>query len=323
MNQIDDDYMHVRELLRRIETNINSQNPKDMYLSLEEETFLGRMMFEAHPWDYPLTPDGKRFMKKSQFPERTRMQLRKGELAKTTLSLAYRRLVFSKANYYYARFKGHIPLDECEMNGFKGMAIALQKYDYRFGYKFGTYATLWIYRDIHRGSNALSRIVDIPAAEVKRFIAVQRDIESGISEEEACERNGMKRSDYVLVSHADTFYTSLDTPLSQSDEGGATLGDVVSSTSVEDDPVPDPSDETERMELMRALALSIASLPDKQKRLLSVLYSPDRMVGGHLRPISDTKARESLSMSKKEYTQVKQDAMDNMRRLMQDWRDSR
>lgn len=291
------------------------------YMTKSEELWLGEIIYNSHPWTYPLEPGGSEYRDISFYPPRTEDQKRNAALAKTILYSSNRRLVFGRANRYHRSYHGHVPQDECEMNGFQGLARALDKYDYRKGFKFSTYAVWWIRRDIHRGTNWMARIVDIPEADMKRFGDASRDMESGMPRRQALRNNKLTESNYRMIADADAFYSSLETPIGGDDED-STLMDVIDSSHGidESDTVNDPGDVLEQETMMRDLALAVSALPDRQRRLISVLYGPDRKTNGKYRPVSDTRARDELGMGKREYDRVKADAMSTLKRTMGHWR---
>lgn len=312
----DDDRVH--EML----IELKAKADRGKYMDKSEELWLGRIIYESHPWTYPVTPGGSEYRDISTYPPRTDAQKRNAALAKTILYSSNRRLVFARANRYHRSYHGHVPQDECEMNGFQGLARALDKYDYRKGCKFSTYAVWWIRRDIHRGTNGLSRIVDIPEADMKRFTDAEKDMEAGIPKGKALENHKLTESAYRMIADADAFYTSLETPIGGGDD--STLMDVVDDKHGinESETASDPEGILEQETMMRDLALAVAALPGSQRRLMSVLYGPDRKTNGKYRPVSDTRAREELGMGKREYEAVKADAMAALRRAMGHWRQS-
>ena len=312
----DDTYERLMELKRKARSG--------GFMSKDENLWLGRIIYESHPWTYPTEPGGDEYLPMSMYPPRTEEQRRNADMAKSILYCSTRRLVFSRANRYHSVYHGHVPQDECEMNGFQGLARALDKYDYRKGFMFSTYAMWWIRRDIHRGTNGLARIVDIPEADVKRFTEATRDMEAGIPRKEALERNRLDERKFRLIGDADSFYSSLETPIGGGDDDDATLMDVIHGSNPADDSenTHDPGEILENETIMRDLALAIAALPDRQRRLISILYGPDRKVNGKYRPVSDTRAREELGVGKREYDDLKADAMMALGHAMRHWRNS-
>lgn len=306
--------MRLYELMRKV-------NAGD-FTTKEDELFLGKIIFDSHPWDYPIEVNGNKYKDKTEYPERTKKQLSNAQLAKSVLTIAYKRLILKYASNYYELMKHFIPQDEIEMNGYKGMAIALNKYDYRKGNKFSSYLTWYVFRDVHRDSHLMSksRIVNIPASDVKKYAQIDKRLDNGEKLDDILIDFNMDKTEYNMLANADKTYASLDQKVGDGDGGDATLMDMCKHGTL--DPSDDDSMTVEEMmedeALMRDLSLSIAALPDKQRALISKLYGPDRMSNGKYRPVSDTKCREELGMSKKEYSEAKTNALNTLHKILVD-----
>ena len=312
MSQNEDNTMkELMDLRRKAELGV--------FMSKDEELFLGKVMYDGSPWSYPKEPGGQEYSDASEYPARTESQIRNADIAKTTLYESNKKLVYNKANAYFMHYHQHVPIDECIMNGFQGLARALKKYDYRKGFKFSTYAIWWIRRDIHRGSNGMARVVNVPDADIKKFTDVDKEMAMGIPMEDALQHHGITKKTYLMIQNADAFYTSLDTTLS--DDGEGTLMDILPSDNldVDVDAAPDPSLLIENEQMMRDLALSIARLPEQQRTLISMLYSPDTRQRGK-RQVSDASVRAAMGLSKHDYDILKKDALDMLAVSMGNWR---
>lgn len=290
------------------------------FTSKEDELFLGKVIFDSHPWDYPIEVNGSEFKSESDYPKRTRRQMRNAERAKSILTIAYRRLVLKYASNYYELMKHYIPQDEIEMNGYKGMAIALNKYDYRMANKFSSYLTWYVFRDVHRDSHLMSksRIVDVPASDVKKYAQIDKRLDDGEKLDDIIADFGMTRYEYNMLANADKTHASLDQRIGDGDGDDATLMDMCRNATL------DPSDDTAATvdemvgdeALVHDLSQSIAALPERQRELISRLYGPDRMSNGKYRPVSDTRCREELGMGKREYTIEKENALKALHAMM-------
>lgn len=312
------DKIILNELLRKANDGL--------FMSKEEELFLGRVIYDSNPWNYPVEPGGNVYKDENEYPPVTEIQKKNAMLAKTILATANKLLVLKQACKYHDLMKGHVPLDEIQMNGFKGMAIGLNKYDYRMGFKFGSYLTWFVYRDCHRDSQGLSRIVEVPPNDIKRFAAVKKKIEDGADLKDALNEYGMTIEDYNRIVNADKSHASLDTKVMGSDHNEATLLDVCQEDSYESTISRQPSiDEImENEAIMRDLALSIAKLPQHQRDLISALYAPDRdTIGknGKMKTLSDSRCRRELGWSREDYNKTKKAALENLRTLMAGWKD--
>lgn len=293
------------------------------FMTKDEELFLGRVIYDSHPWDYPTKAGGDEYLPANSYSKPTQRQIRNAMTAKTILATANKRLVLKQAMKYYELMKGHIPLDEVQMNGFKGMAIALNKYDYRRGFKFSSYLTWFVFRDVHRDSHGLARTINVPASDVKKFAEIAKRLDLGDTLEDILPDFNMTLTDYNMLANADKTCASLDMTVASSDHGSSTLLDVCQETVYENAEEKPASIESmmENEELMRDLSLSIAALPPSQKELISKLYSADIVINGKPRPVSDTRCREELGWSKNDYNETKKKALENLRNMMDGWKD--
>jgi RNA polymerase primary sigma factor len=97
---------------------------------------------------------------------RTAYQKVRSELAEANL-----RLVVSIAKRYRGR---GLPFADLIQEGNSGLMRAVDKFDYRLGFKFGTYATWWIRQAVTRALHDLSRMVRVPCHQVAMLAAVER-----------------------------------------------------------------------------------------------------------------------------------------------------
>ena len=144
------------------------------------------------------------------------------------------RLAFSIARKYYR--PGH-SLDDLIQESNVGLMKAVDKFDWRRGFKFSTYATWWIRQSIGRYVNDNKSIIRVPAHAigiVNKVESVMKDFEEefGIepTDEELSDATG--ESLEMIKSARDTlnyrYMTSIDMPIGE--EGGRTLADVIPDT---------------------------------------------------------------------------------------------
>lgn len=190
---------------------------------------------------------------------------RKGREAKDAFLTANLRLVVANARRY-ANTSGIDFLDLIQ-EGNLGLIRAVEKFDWRKGFKFSTYATWWIRQAMQRAVAEKSRTVRLPNSLHDTLLTLNGTRNRLLSElgrepssEELAEESGL-RLDQVLEAQLVADSVSLESPVG---EDGAVLGDFVAHDD-EDDPVR----ETERQSTIDALREAIDRLPEREAYILS------------------------------------------------------
>ena len=197
-----------------------------------------------------------------------RRKLRHGREAKDAFLTANLRLVVANARRY-ANTSGIDFLDLIQ-EGNLGLIRAVEKFDWRKGFKFSTYATWWIRQAITRAIADKSRTVRIPVHLHDTLAAVraaQASLKAELGREprpeEIAEEAGVNVDKVELaLGVADT--VSLEQPVG---EDGAQLGDFI-----EDEDAVDPVRVTEEMDIANSLRKSIERLPNREGRILALRY---------------------------------------------------
>ncbi|MBT8164334.1 MAG: sigma-70 family RNA polymerase sigma factor [Acidimicrobiia bacterium] len=197
-----------------------------------------------------------------------RRHARQGRNAKDAFLTANLRLVVANARRY-ANTSGIDFLDLIQ-EGNLGLIRAVEKFDWRKGFKFSTYATWWIRQAITRAIADKSRTVRIPvhlhdtlAAVRAAQASLKAELGRDPKPEEIAEEAGVTVDKVELaLGVADT--VSLEQPVG---EDGAQLGDFI-----EDDDAVDPVRVTEEMDIANSLRKSIERLPDREGRILGLRY---------------------------------------------------
>jgi RNA polymerase primary sigma factor len=194
--------------------------------------------------------------------------VRLGRQAKDDFLTANLRLVVANARHY-ARTSGIDFLDLIQ-EGNVGLIRAVEKFDWRKGFKFSTYATWWIRQAITRAIADKSRTVRIPVHLHDTLAAVraaQASLKAQLGREpkshEIAEEAGVTVGKVELaLGVADT--VSLEQPVG---EDGAQLGDFI-----QDEDAVDPARVAEELGIADDLRRAISRLPDRETRILALRY---------------------------------------------------
>ncbi|HLM32399.1 MAG TPA: RNA polymerase sigma factor RpoD/SigA [Solirubrobacterales bacterium] len=194
--------------------------------------------------------------------------IERGDLAaKERLINSNLRLVIKFAR----RYQGFgLPLGDLVQEAMLGLIRAAEKFDWRRGYKFSTYAVLWIKQSIQRGLDNTGRSVRIPAHIAQRERTVNRvtnelavELNRDPTDEEVAKKAKLPLDEVMAVRDLTRVTTSLDTPVG---DGDTTLGELHAESA------SDLEDEVLEREQEQAVETALARLPDEERQIIQARF---------------------------------------------------
>jgi RNA polymerase primary sigma factor len=191
--------------------------------------------------------------------------------------------------------------------GIFGLIRAAEKFDWRRGFKFSTYATYWIRQAIQRGMENKERTIRIPTN------VLQRERRAARAEQELAAELGREPTDAEVAARAELelrdiealrdmarTVTSLDRPVG--DVGEAAFGDLLPSDA------PAPEEEVVVSLREAAVRRALASLPDRERAVVQLRYGLD----GEQAPVGVQEIGRRLGLRQNEVRRLERSALEHL-----------
>lgn len=282
----DEDEVEVEKIDLSVPEGVSVEDPVRMYLkeigkvpllSADEEIELAQNMEDGAVATEKINVlkgriDGASEEEKAEIKEEIKTLQRdvdKGADAKKRLAEANLRLVVSIAKRYVGR--GMLFLDLIQ-EGNLGLIKAVEKFDYKKGYKFSTYATWWIRQAITRAIADQARTIRIPVHMVEtinKLICVSRQLLQELgrepSPEEIAKEMNMPVERVREILKISQEPVSLETPIGEEEDSH--LGDFI-----KDDNVPVPADAAAFTLLKEQLEEVLGTLTEREQKVLTLRF---------------------------------------------------
>lgn len=282
----DEDEVEVEKIDLSVPEGVSVEDPVRMYLkeigkvpllSADEEIELAQNMEDGAVATEKINVlkgrlDGASEAEKAEIKEEIKTLQRdvdKGADAKKRLAEANLRLVVSIAKRYVGR--GMLFLDLIQ-EGNLGLIKAVEKFDYKKGYKFSTYATWWIRQAITRAIADQARTIRIPVHMVEtinKLIRVSRQLLQELgrepSPEEIAKEMNMPVERVREILKISQEPVSLETPIGEEEDSH--LGDFI-----KDDNVPVPADAAAFTLLKEQLEEVLGTLTEREQKVLTLRF---------------------------------------------------
>lgn len=270
-------------------------------LTHEEEVELAKQIKRGLEARYQLSRDGH----DPQERKRLESLIEMGKEARQRLIEANIRLVVSVAKKYIGY---GVPFLDLIQEGNMGLIRAVDKFDYRRGTRFSTYATWWIRQSIGRALSEQGRTIRIPIHMGDRIrkmykTAQRMEQEQGRkpTPEEIAEEMGLEPSKVEWMMRASQHPLYLEKPVGEN--GDAEFGQLI-----EDEEIPAPSDVASQHSLAEKMEELLSTLTPRQARVLRLRFGLQNGYSYKLEEIA-----ERFGLTRERIRQIEQEALSRLR----------
>jgi RNA polymerase primary sigma factor len=275
---IEEDVMFLDELYAKLNAanidilegggilEIKEETGKGLLVKSGDASYDSIQIYLKEIGQYPLIPA-------SQEKELARRIEKNDAEARNLLAKANLRLVVSIAKKYVGRSPDLTLLDLIQ-EGNLGLFKAVDKFDWRKGYKFSTYATWWIRQAITRALADQSRTIRVPVhmvetiAKYKQVVRrLSQDLGRDPLPEEIAVEMGMDVDKIYQIEKINQDTVSLESPVGDDGDEKSTLGDFIA-----DDKILSPDQETSRRILSDQVKEILSELSEKERQILEMRH---------------------------------------------------
>ena len=205
--------------------------------------------------------------------------------------------------------QNELPLLDLIQEGIFGLIRATEKFDWRRGFKFSTYATYWIRQAIQRGIENKARTIRVPTNIAQRERKIQRtrrELSTKLgrdpSNEEIAAAAELELEQVEAMADLTRTVTSLDRPLGT--EGEASLADVLG------DERAGPAEEVEIALREDALSRALKELTDEERKVVALRYGVDG--GSDVGPVGIREASRRMGITQPETRKLEERALQRL-----------